>query len=359
MHKEIVDSKEPSKEKFEKAKERVFLKPTATLDEWIKVKGYDFEKPFAIDAFLDSYFTTGFQATDLRLAIEICREMRKDNATIFFGFTSNMVSCGLREIIAYLVKHKLIHVLVTTAGGIEEDIIKTKKSFVIGSYHTPGNVLLDQGINRTGNLFIPNDRYLELHRLLEPFFMRLYHQQKQTGKIINTKDFIFELGKEVKDENSIYYWTTKHNIPVFCPALTDGAIGDALYFFKKKYPDFKIDMADDIVAITDIALNAEKTGIIALGGSMPKHHIANANLFREGADYAVYITTAAEYEGSNAGANIEEAKSWGKVKSNAPNVKVNGEASILFPLLVAGAFRKELDLDHTKSIWTEIKDKEL
>jgi deoxyhypusine synthase len=100
-----------------------------------------------------------------------------------------------------------------------------------------------------------------------------------------------------------------------------------------------MDLTDDIVHITNIALNAPKTGIIALGGSVPKHHIANANLFRDGADYAVYLTTAHEFEGSNAGANIEEAISWGKVKPQAKRAKVVGDASITFPLLVAGAFK--------------------
>lgn len=332
---------ELTKEKLEDAKKNLFLEPTMTLDDWPVVKGYDFEKPFEFNKFIESLFNTGFQATQLSAAITIFKEMEKENANIFFGFTSNMVSSGLREIIAYLVKNKKIHVLVTTAGGVEEDIIKLFKPFVIGSYNTPGGYLREKGVNRTGNIFIPNDRYVYFERFMNIFLKRLYDEQKQ-GKIINSKDFCFELGRELeiqdvknKDE-SIYYWAYKNKIPTFCPGLTDGSIGDMIFFFKMSHKDFIIDITNDIVDVTRLALNSEKTGIVALGGSLPKHHIANANMFREGADYAIYMTTAQEYEGSNAGANIEEAKSWGKIKDSAKTVKVIGDCSITFPLLIAG-----------------------
>lgn len=333
-------------EQLKKAHDANYVVPTMTLDDWVSVKGYDFEGDFDATEFFKSLFSTGFQATELAKAIAIVKEMRDSGATIFFGFTSNMVSCGVRDIITYLCKHELIDVLVTTAGGVEEDLMKTMKPFVLGDFDTPGKFLRDHGVNRTGNIFIPNDRYLYFERFMNPFFDRIYKEYQLNGKIISTQEFCHELGKEINDETSIYYWCHKNNIPVFCPALTDGSIGDLLFFFKQRHPDFKIDMSDDIVNITKIAINAEKTGIIALGGSVPKHHIANANLFRDGADYAVYLTTAMEYEGSNAGANIEEAISWGKVKVDAKRVKVVGDASITFPLLVAGAFKLGVDISH-------------
>lgn len=327
---------------LKRSKKNLFLEPTMTLDDWPIVKGYNFSNEFNLKKFIDSLYNTGFQATQINGAISILKEMKKENTTIFFGFTSNMVSCGIRDIITYLVKNKHLHVLVTTAGGVEEDIIKTIKPFVIGSYNTPGSYLRDKGINRTGNIFIPNDRYVYFERFMNKFLERLYNIQKKENKIFNSKEFCYEIGKELelqnieKKEESIYYWAYKNNIPVFCPGLTDGSIGDMIFFFKSNYPDFKIDITDDIVDITKLALNSDKTGIIALGGSLPKHHIANANMFKEGADYAIYMTTAQEYEGSNAGANIEEAKSWGKIKEKAKTVKVIGDCSITFPLLIAG-----------------------
>jgi len=80
--------------------------------------------------------------------------------------------------------------------------------------------------------------------------------------------------------------------------------------------------------------------VIILGAGIIKHSILNAHLYRDGADYAVYINNAQEFDGSEAGALPEEAISWGKLKVDSENVKVYGDATILFPLLVAQSFAK-------------------
>jgi deoxyhypusine synthase len=322
------------------------LKPSIDLEGWPEVKGYDFEKKFSIKDFINAFYNTGFQATSLYKAIQLFKKMLEEDATIFLGFTSNMASCGVRDIITYLIKHKMVDVLSTTAGGVEEDIIKCHKPFVLGDYDAPGEYLRRHGINRTGNLFIPNDRYIWFERYMNSLLDRLYKKQKKDGKPINSVDFCKEMGyelgrlgkkdKDLKYKDSLVYQAYKNNIPLFGLPLTDGSIGDMIYFFKKRHKDFQLDIADDIEMLTDIALNAEKTGIIAIGGSVPKHQICNANLFRGGADYTIYINLGIEYEGSNAGANPDEAVSWGKLVKKDNTVKVFGEASIVFPLLVLG-----------------------
>ncbi len=331
------------KEKIEKAWKIDFVESKDS--EGLNIKGYDFSKDFDFDKFLNSYTSTGFQASHLGIAIDIIKEMRKENATIFLAYNTNMVSSGLREIIAYLVKNNFVHVLITTAGGVEEDIMKTFKPFVLGSFGMDGKTLREKGINRIGNILVPNDRYIELEKFMKKFLGKIYDEEKETGKVLCPSDFIYKLGKEVSNENSensIYYWAAKNKIPCFCPALTDGSIGDNIYFFKQKYPDFKIDISEDIVRIVNIALNAEKTGIIMLGGGFVKHHVCNANLFREGANYVVYVSTDTEEGGSDSGARPDEAVSWGKIKAKPDGrmIKVYGDATIIFPLIVAGAFRK-------------------
>jgi len=326
-------------DKVKKAKSSVYKK-NKELKGQVEIYGYDFGKKFDISEFLKSMQNTGFQATNMYSAIKIFKKMKEDKATIFLGYTSNMISSGLREPICYLTKNKIVDVLVTTAGGLEEDILKLLGSYILGDYEASGKLLREKGINRTGNLFIPNSRYIKFEKFITPFFQRLYKQQKETGKPITTTELCYELGREVSrlpnKEESICYWAYKNNIPLFCPALTDGSLGDVFFFFKQQNQDMILDMSDEVYKLNKIAINAEKTGIIALGGSVPKHAISNANLFREGADYAIYLTTALEYEGSNAGANPEEAKSWGKIKGDAKTVKVVGDCSVTFPLLVAG-----------------------
>ena len=91
---------------------------------------------------------------------------------------------------------------------------------------------------------------------------------------------------------------------------------------------------------TEMAMNAPKTGMIILGGGLVKHHICNANLMRNGADFAVFINTGQEFDGSDSGARPDEAISWGKIKIDADPVKVYGDASLLFPLIVSQTFAK-------------------
>ncbi len=305
----------------------------------INIKGFDFNKEFEINKFLDSYGTTGFQATNVKKAIDIIKKMREDKAKIYLAYTSNIVSSGLREIIAYLVKNKFVNVLITTAGGVEEDIIKCLKPFILGDFKLDGKKLRENGINRIGNIIVPNNRYIEFEKLMIPFYKKLYDRQIKENKIFSISEVIYELGKEVKDENSICYWATINNIPVFCPTFTDGSMGDILYYFKNMHPDFKLDISNDVPKLIEIGMNSEKTGVICLGTSVVKHHAINANLHRGGADYAVYITSQEEFDGSDAGAEPDEGVSWGKIESKINSVKIHGDATIIFPLIIAGAFR--------------------
>lgn len=305
-----------------------------------KIQGYDFNKGVNYDKILDSYFTTGFQATHFAQAVEIIKEMRKANATIYLGYTSNMVTSGLRDIFRYLVEHKMVDIVVTTAGGVEEDIIKCIDPFLLGSFDANGEMLREKGINRTGNIFVPNSRYCRFEDWLTPILNKLNEEQKKTGEIITPSEFVDRLGKEINNKSSIYYWAHKNKIPVFCPAITDGSMGDMLYFSGFKNKDFKIDVVRDMKKLNDLTFSAKKTGVIILGAGVIKHHILNTNMMRNGADFAVYINTAQEFDGSDSGARPEEAVSWGKLIPKSRSVKVFGDATILFPLIVAKAFNK-------------------
>ena len=307
----------------------------------IEVEGYNFDKGFDLINLVEKYKSTGFQAHSLYRAVEIIRKMRKEKVKIFFGYTSNMVSSGLRDVIRYLVEHKMVDVLVTTAGGVEEDIIKTMKPFVMGDFRADGEKLREKGINRIGNIFVPNDRYIAFQNFMQPILKELLERQKKGAA--TSSEIIDYLGSKINDKKSIYYWAHKNKIPVFCPALMDGAIGDNFYFFnfdkmQKAERVLKVDMARDHHKLIELVVNAEETGIIILGSGVVKHTLCNANMFREGAKYAVYVNTAPEYDGSDSGAEPEEAKSWGKIAGNAETVKVFGDATIIFPLIVAGAF---------------------
>lgn len=322
--------------KLDRAKNSI-LKKSEDVD-GTEIRGHDFSQKFDMKKFIDAYGTTGFQASHLKKAVEIIRKMREEKVTIFLGCTSNMVSSGLRDVIAYLAKNRHIDVVVTTAGGIEEDIIKCFKPFILGSFRLDGKELREKGINRIGNILVPNDRYIKFEEFMKPFLKRLYDEQKRTGRIITPSEFTKEIGKAINNENSFLYWAYKNEIPVICPAITDGSIGDMIFFFKHEYPDFGIELTGDITKMNNLAMDAKETGAIILGGSLPKHHIMNANMMREGTKYTVYINSAIEGDGSDSGALPEEAMSWGKASPTQNHVKIWGDAAIIFPLVVAGAF---------------------
>ncbi|MCB9358895.1 deoxyhypusine synthase [Candidatus Woesearchaeota archaeon] len=324
---------------------------TADLSNLPRIKGYDFNKEFNLDEFLKSYATTGIQASNLASAIQITKAMRREKATIFLSYTSNMVSSGIREIIAYLVKNKLVHVLITNAGGIEEDFLKCFDSFRLGNFEANGKQLFENGVNRIGNIFVTNDFYThfeeEMHKILD----KCYREQKENNRPLCTSEIIKNMGAHLEmadfskasKEDSILYWAHKNDIPIFAPAFTDGSIGDMIYFNKNQNKDLYVDIAQDMQKVINISLNAEKTGIIALGGGSSKHYSLNAQIFREGADFAVLINTHHGYDASDSGAEISESITWAKIKANAPQVKVNADASIVFPLIVAGAFISNKD----------------
>jgi deoxyhypusine synthase len=312
-------------------------KEMMTLENHPKIKGYDFEKEATLQGILEAMSNTGFQATNLAEGIEICKIMQREKATIFLTFTGNLVSSGVREIIKYLVKHKKVDVLVTNAGGVEEDLIKCLKPFALGKFDMPGAFLFEHGVNRIGNILVPNDRYAYFDQWMQKFLTGIYEKQL-SGKIFTPHEIIKTAGVEIDNEDSILYWAAKNEIPIFCPGLIDGSFGDMVYFFKQSHPDFLIDVAGEMKKIVDIVLQCEKTGAVCLGGGISKHFALNANIFKEGLDYAVYINTAQEFDGSDSGARIDEAITWGKVKANSPNVKIHCDATIAFPLMVAGAF---------------------
>ena len=300
------------------------------------IKGYDFDNGVNYKEIIKSFSTTGFQASHLSRAIEIINKMIKEQSFIYLGYTSNMVSSGLRDIFRYLVKHKKVNVIVTTAGGIEEDIIKCLGDFILGDFRASGKILREKGINRIGNVYAPNSRYCKFEEFFQPLLEEIYQKQK----IITASELIWKLGEKINDERSICYWAFKNKIKIYCPAITDGAIGDNIYFFKYKRKDFTIDIATDIKDINDSTIGLNKSGLILLGSGIIKHRILNANMFRNGADYVVYINNSPEFDGSDAGALPEEAVSWGKILPDAEKIKVYGDATILFPLLVAETFAK-------------------
>jgi deoxyhypusine synthase len=331
------------------------------------VQGYDFNKGVDYKALLDSYTRTGFQATNLGRAIEEVEKMlnwslsqepipedevdeykdvearKKVRTKIWLSYTSNLISSGLRETLRFLAQHSMVQVMISTAGGIEEDIIKCLAPTHLGDFALEGLALRRKGINRIGNLLAPNDNYCLFEDWMTAVLDRMHDEQEKDGVVWTPSKMIHRFGKEIDNPESVCYWAYKNNIPIFSPAITDGSIGDMLYFHSYKRPGLVLDLVGDIRAVNDEAIKARKTGVIVLGGGLVKHHCMNANLMRNGADYVVYVNTAQEFDGSDSGARPDEAVSWGKIRVDARPVKIYAEATLVVPLIVARTFAARLE----------------
>ncbi len=276
----------------------------------------------------------GFQSVELERAVQTIVKMKKAGAKIFFTYTSNMVTSGLRGFFAQLVEVGMADVIVTTVGGIEEDIMKANgEKFIIGDFNSNDVALHEEGINRVGNLFIRNESYARFEDIVGPMLKKLYLKKKRWA----VSEIFREIGLMIDDENSVLYQAARNDVPVFCPAVTDGAFGFHLFMFQQDHPDFVVDVVKDFSNILFCVSHDDVKGLICLGGSISKHHAILACLLNGGADYAVYMTTARHTSGSMSGATTQEAKSWGKIKDDSDAATVIGDVSITFPIAMVHA----------------------
>jgi len=295
-----------------------------------EIRDYAIKKGMKASDLAGQMADAGFQASEIGEAVRIIKQMRKEKATVFLSFTANMVASGMRGIIAQMVRDRFVDVIITTGGSIDHDLIRTGKSYLKGDFSLDDSDLHKRGVNRLGNILIPNDRYVFLEKRMQAIFSELH----KTKRSWTPSELILEIGKTIKDEGSFLHWAAKNNVPVFCPGITDSAIGLQLYFFRQEHKDFQIDVAGDM-KLADIVINAEKTGGIILGGGISKHHTIGVNILREGLDYAVYVTTSSPWDGSLSGATSNEAKSWSKIKEKGSTATIYGDASIILPLIMA------------------------
>lgn len=168
-------------------------------------------------------------------------------------------------------------------------------------------------------------------------------EQNTEGVRWTPSKMITGLGKEISNPESVYYCAQKNHIPVLIPALTDGSLGNMVFFHYYTDPSLILDIVEDLRLISTQAVFPQHTQMTILGGSVVKHHIANTSLMRNGADYAACVNMAQEFDDSDSGARLDEAVSWGKIWVDAQPVLtiVYANASLVFPLLVAETFAQK------------------
>jgi deoxyhypusine synthase len=275
----------------------------------------------------------GFTAGKLATGLNILEKMAKDKKCVkFISFTGNLVATGTRGALKELVKRKLVDVIITTCGTIDHDVARCWKDYYKGSFLMNDAKLRDKDINRLGNVLVPNDSYgIVIEEKMRVLLQSLWGEGM---KEVSSRQLCHEIGKRVCNESSILYWAARNNIPVYVPGITDGAVGYQAWFFSQDH-DFRINLLRDSGELNEIVFNAERTGALIIGGGISKHHTLWWNQFKDGLDYAIYISTADEWDGSLSGARPREAVSWGKISEKAKKTMIEGDASVILPLMVS------------------------
>lgn len=280
----------------------------------------------------------GFESKNLAEGLDILSMMISDKKCLrFLSFVGAVVSTGLRGIIKDMIKNNWFDVVITTCGALDHDIARYYSNYKEGSFTLDDKQLAKQKIHRLGNVLVPLKSYGPLiEDKIQKFLEEAYKEGKRE---ITTVELAKIIGKHM-GKSSFLYWAYKNDIPVIVPGIMDGAVGSQVWLFTQKHPDFALNITADSDVLSGLIFKAKKSGALMLGGGISKHHTLWWNQYREGLDYALYITTAQEFDGSLSGALVREAISWGKVTQKAKQTTIHAEVTTILPFLYSALLSK-------------------
>ena len=298
-----------------------------------QVKDIKLKKGMRVSELIDSMNNVGgFSAQHMVDGIKILKGMISDKESFnFLSFPADIVSTGLRGVLANAVKY--FDAIITTGGTLDHDLARAfGGKYSLGSFQADDAKLHRMGVYRLGNIFIENKEY---GLKVEDEFTRIMndiYKSKDYKKEYSASELISEFGKRMTDAGSIIRQAYLNKVPIFNPGILDGAFGTQLTIFSQAH-DFKLNLIRDELELSNISFDHKVTGAFMVGGGISKHHVIWWNQFKGGLDYAVYVTTATQYDGSLSGARLTEAVSWGKIKEKAKYVTIDGDATIIMPVM--------------------------
>lgn len=321
------------------------------------VRDYHFSSSLSTDGLIDQMADAGgFTATKLALARDVLKDMftALDNSPAdsdgnptclnWLSFPACLCATGTRGFFVSAVKQQKFNVLVTTCGTLDHDIARSFKNYFHGAFELDDVELGEAGLNRLGNVIVPNSSYGEIiEEVLLPMLKEIDQERREEcpenpWQGFGSVELCWAIGERIDDESSLLHWAAKNRIPIIVPGIYDGSVGAQLFMHRQGSDDFNIDLLADQQRLSDLVWTAEQSHALMVGGGISKHHVIWWNQYRGGLDSAVQVTTAPEYDGSLSGARLKEAVSWGKVRAEAPQVVVEGDASVLLPLLGSSLF---------------------
>lgn len=271
-------------------------------------------------------------------ATELLAEVISDEeTTVFLSIAGPMVPGGLRKIIRDLIADGHVDVVITSGANLTHDLLETFGGSHYREHDETDEELCQMGMGRIGDVYTKAQDF----EVFEKKISTLLEEIAQKNNQLNIREFITEIGNSIQDPESIVCTAAEKNVPIYAPGIIDSMLGLQLWMFTQEN-QLTLDAPGDMHELSDIVYSSKKVATVILGGGLPKHYALASNILTGGVDAAIQVTLDRSEAGSLGGAPLEEAKSWAKAKCGSKLVTVIGDATIIFPLMVAGA-REKLD----------------
>jgi deoxyhypusine synthase len=298
---------------------------------------------------LEGMSKTGFQGRKLGESLEIWTEMIRDpDCTILLGLSGAMIPAGMQKCLIELVEHRYVDAIVSTGANVFHDVCEHLGiRHYIGHHHVDDGHLYKQGIDRIYDVFAFEEEFRGVDREFADFAKDISPFRG------SSREFIQRWGErmisEKPDGRSLIASCISHNIPIFIPGLCDSSIGIGLLMARREGVPVEIDQIGDVDEIARIVEASKKTGVVYVGGGVPKNFIQQTQVIasiyeseQEGHAYAIQYTTDAPHWGGLSGCTFEEAISWGKEAVHAPRVQCFCDATIALPLITSALIARGL-----------------
>ncbi|MCX5725896.1 MAG: deoxyhypusine synthase family protein [Candidatus Saganbacteria bacterium] len=313
----------------------------------------------SVGTLLNEMLGTGFQGRKLAECYQIWKSMLgEESITIWLGISGAIVPAGMRELIAYLIEKRMVDVVVSTGAQIFHDICEA-----LGVLHFQGSPMMndeelyDHKIDRFHDILVKEELQRKVDRKIQTFIESLDPNYQYSSR-----EFLNLLGKYVEEQavnkQSILIQAVKAGVPIYVPALSDSSIGYSFVMARhgvEDSPDGKgvretakktfrfVDQIKDTDETVQIAGASKKSGVIYLGGGVPKNFVQQTELLNliigrqlPGHEYAIQITTDNPAFGGLSGCTLGEAISWGKISKAAKMSQCFSDITIALPFLVQG-----------------------
>jgi len=307
----------------------------------VPVEPFVVEDGLSADELLARMERISFQGRSVATARRIWERMLEDDCTIFLGVAGALSAGGLRLIIAHLVTHRFVDCVVSTGANLYHDLHETRgRRHYVGSPREDDAALQKERIDRVYDTYASEQEFCDNDEWIADFVGGLDRRP------YTSREFLFRLGEHLwkeTGEDGILTAAYRAGVPIFCPAIADSSIGMGISQARHRDQTAgQIDVIGDIIESANLVIRRPRTASVVLGGGTPKNFINQASVQAEfyddrvgGHRYAVQVVTDVPHFGGASGSSLEEARSWGKLATDAEQVTVHADATIVLPLLAS------------------------